>query len=576
MAKTTGTGTSIKQIWITMALTAILLASAGFAIMEGVNPTLVNNAANVAVTAEVRALALQVNESIQQVQAELTTNLDEIYYTLKKPCSYIISVANGSSPVYCLQNGTTGALTYSNAHIGTVCNSATGNLTGGGLIVLRTGIYNFTGEPPIQIKYAGITFTGESTPSLDVNDATVGNNGTILIQGSSDIIDFMPNPSYYTSGYLQGDHIANILFVGGTAGSEISSVNMTAGNSTYYLTIDHCVFDGSGQTPIILMNFEWVTIHDCNFLGCAPVLLSGTMPLDIYAYTNGYQSGELFIYNNEFYPAATNAIAVLLNAVTNGISNVQFSGNHFEDDSGTRSNITGFELLSSTEHYISNVVSDRDSFERLEIVLQGYDSNGYPIDCIFQNDYFLTNNYASNTVPYPIDFINYWHAGIQIKGCSFVWGGGPASTVGIYGVGSFNSGEPDVITVCDFASLAGGTGYSLAHLISFASSGYVKIFDNPGYNPLGPITNYVASGLLLDSGGSGSIANNVMYTNIGSPKNIFITGGAFVGAASNCTVSGSVIFINLVTGPTMMIHLEEGDTIRFNWTSAPTLVVKGD
>lgn len=93
---------------------------------------------------------------------------------------------------------------------------------------------------------------------------------------------------------------------------------------------------------------------------------------------------------------------------------------------------------------------------------------------------------------------------------------------------------------------------------------------------VGYITNPVSGATLVDYAGAGAIANNTLYTCIGSAKNIFITAGAFDGTAGNVTLNGQVIFSNASTGPTMMIHIEPTMTIMFSWTSAPTIKVYGE
>ena len=103
-----------------------------------------------------------------------------------------------------------------------------------------------------------------------------------------------------------------------------------------------------------------------------------------------------------------------------------------------------------------------------------------------------------------------------------------------------------------------------------------QIYGNIDYNPIGYITNPVSGATLVDSLGTGAIANNTQYTCVGSAKDLYLTAGAFNGATYNCTVNGQVIFSNLATGPTMMIHLDSCMTILFGWSSAPTIIVYGE
>lgn len=150
-----------------MLCTAVLLASAGFAIMEGLNPNTVNNVTN----QEVQLLATTLNESIQQVQAQLTTNLDQVFYALQKPSSYILSVLNGTIPIYTMQNGTNGALTYFSSTFDSVANDAVGNCSNGGTIWVKNGYYPF--GTTISL-YQGDIFEGESENNTRLNYTSSG------------------------------------------------------------------------------------------------------------------------------------------------------------------------------------------------------------------------------------------------------------------------------------------------------------------------------------------------------------------------------------------------------------------
>jgi hypothetical protein len=106
---------------------------------------------------------------------------------------------------------------------------------------------------------------------------------------------------------------------------------------------------------------------------------------------------------------------------------------------------------------------------------------------------------------------------------------------------------------------------------------YTKITRNHPYNPVGKITTpVIAATGELSPWGNGAIANNTIYRCMGVPLDLYLSGGTFNSATSNCTLDGQAIFSNLATGPTICVHLEVNSTILFGWTSAPTIACEGE
>lgn len=145
MTQTT-TKPTLKQIWVTMLCASILLASAGFAMYEGVNPNIVNDALQNQIS-NLQNLAILENQSIAELNATLIQNLDAAFYALQKPCSYILSITHDGA-YYTMQNGTTGGLDYFGNNATALETNADGNLTQsspqGNLIWVRDGYYNIT------------------------------------------------------------------------------------------------------------------------------------------------------------------------------------------------------------------------------------------------------------------------------------------------------------------------------------------------------------------------------------------------------------------------------------------------
>jgi hypothetical protein len=127
----------LKTYIITILLSLLIIS--GVAI---INKELGTNIQVTQVNQEEIALAQQLNESVQQIQGQLSTNLDAVFYTLQKPCAYIIGVCNPSSPIYTMQNGTTGALDYYSTNASQAIDFAFANLTANGNNGIQT-VYAF-------------------------------------------------------------------------------------------------------------------------------------------------------------------------------------------------------------------------------------------------------------------------------------------------------------------------------------------------------------------------------------------------------------------------------------------------
>jgi hypothetical protein len=98
---------------------------------------------------------------------------------------------------------------------------------------------------------------------------------------------------------------------------------------------------------------------------------------------------------------------------------------------------------------------------------------------------------------------------------------------------------------------------------------YSHIYDNIGYNPIGniPFPFFAGSTLILDSGGNNAtMTSGLTYTNVGSPKTVYISGGA----VTAISVNGQVIGITTGT-----ITLEPTDSFSVSFTSSPTLKIFG-
>jgi len=107
---------------------------------------------------------------------------------------------------------------------------------------------------------------------------------------------------------------------------------------------------------------------------------------------------------------------------------------------------------------------------------------------------------------------------------------------------------------------------SFVKAISFSGLSNQLCRDNRGYNPLGVIANPVTSTSIVDSG-TDSIVSATTYTNIQSPKTIYIRGGT----VSDVKIGGTTVYV----ATNCSVYLEPLETFSVTWSSAPTIVVIG-
>ena len=92
--------------------------------------------------------------------------------------------------------------------------------------------------------------------------------------------------------------------------------------------------------------------------------------------------------------------------------------------------------------------------------------------------------------------------------------------------------------------------------------------DNVGYNPVGKIASPISGSAIVDWGSSSTWLSGTKYTNWGSPKTVYLTGGT----VSAIVVDGQTLFTATTT---TTIILQPGDTFSVTFISAPTITVIG-
>jgi hypothetical protein len=151
---------------------------------------------------QVQSLADKLGISVQEVNASLYQTFDDVFHTLQKPCSYIISMMSN----YTLeQNGTTGNLADWNLNASQIFNSVTANLTNGGLVFVRNAIYNISSTIVINQNNGGVVLEGEGISTI----LRAGDNINLInITGTGAWYDTVKNmqldgnkANYPTGGY---------------------------------------------------------------------------------------------------------------------------------------------------------------------------------------------------------------------------------------------------------------------------------------------------------------------------------------------------------------------------------------
>ena len=96
------------------------------------------------------------------------------------------------------------------------------------------------------------------------------------------------------------------------------------------------------------------------------------------------------------------------------------------------------------------------------------------------------------------------------------------------------------------------------------------MINNIGYNPVGPIKNPIASNTayLVDSGTSSTWISGKTYTNSGSVKDLYISGGTVTAIVQDGRTLASA-------ASTITIILQPGDTFSVTFTVTPTINVIG-
>lgn len=464
-----------------------------------------------------------------------------------KQANFIISVQEG---YYLLWNGTgdsAGKLEYYSTNASQVINFAVGNLTTGGTIGLGSG--NFSLSAPILLNGDNANQKQWIIEGLGVN------NTKICPQANVDCFQFENQANVILQDF-------SIILPSNSGGIGINGIDV--GYSPFYAMsiIQRLYLYGGSQWLIYIANPQYITLRDLYLFPTGTGGMCFNETSAVANFGNCIFDGHVFIDIN-----ANNGIGIMFtrSARTTHILNMMNSFGYLEISSSYSgyTNTTGIyasSLAYSTLEGIESETVHRPIF--CDIVLNCFFIGQGHCSVNGAGDTFvtLTSNAYENT------FKDFFYTPVSGNGTAFSGGTTDPRYPNIF---------EDWIIEAGYNvnnSVVGGT--IVRNMLLDTSLG--GTFQGFSGSPVGYVANPINGGNLQDFGGVGTIANNTLYTVYGSSKSIYLTGGAFNGASYNVTVNGQVIFSNLATGPTMMIHLEAGDTILFGWSSSPTIKVYGE
>lgn len=415
-----------------------------------------------------------------------------------------------------------------------------------------------------SITKTWISCAGEASgygQGIDVSDSQFGTiaQNTVFYSGD-DEIDITNCAGINISGNSLGYGLNAAIDVEGGSSNIIISENQIYNMSPTSTQGGIEVHWHTGQTPNTGITIDSNSIFNCCY-GVGVDYTSG----------NAGSNTNIIISNNIINDSARNGIFVAyansVNIVSNNIYDSGYAGIRLGAGGGAGP-VSGFTISNDIVN-VTNLagVGDRGEGISLDQVSSG-NVTGNVIQYGYRGIIFFDTNtnvqVTSNVIEYNT------RCGIKVDGTinygNFSW-----NTIANNGWYAIRFGTNSYLTVsCNtFYSNSYGT---FAEQIT--STG--KIIGNTGYNPVGYITNplYVASGnannTIVDSlwGNSATWISATTYTNVGSPKVLYITGGTVTAIA----VDGQTLF---TTATTVSIPLQPGDTFSVTFSIAPTITVFG-
>jgi hypothetical protein len=517
-----------------------------------------------------------INDIPEDVQ--VICNLNSVTYTYVSLASglgsYTVSVGVNNNNGYYIVQDSNMRVCYASVNASNAIQLAI-NVTTSGNIYVKNGFYplhpltqqtnmkgateDFTGNIALVVK-SNIALIGEKGACLEFQDNIVGPivfflpagtcNSTIsglTVNMASTV--FQQNSYFVLANGNSTHNIVNNVIKDNSFGTVRNGILLV--NYCYYNTISNNYFNNSGYAMHTYSsvstgkcgyntwsnNYVYKCIEGVNIEhtgACADSILDNTI---VETTGNGIvvQVSAALVKGNNIVWAGTGATTSLVNS-TAGIylryypHNTIVTGNYIGYSFCQAICVwSGGHDISITDNFISHAnleaynKSDGSAYSAIEI----YDSETYP----FYNG-FIANNHIVTLYQYQ-----------QVRAS------------GLHG---YNN------TLCNNVLPKGLSSGKSVTLDSTWS-----VYGNTLYNPVGYISKPINSVTyhIVDSGSNSTFISDVTYTNVQSPKTLYISGGT----VTNITKNGQSI--GLTSGT---IYLAALDTFSITFSSTPTIIVYGE
>lgn len=480
--------------------------------------------------------------------------------------AYIIYQSSGT---FYAQNGLTGAIAYSSTNAATVINDATANAKG--------VTYILNGNYPLNAAinvYSNNPLIGES--EYGVNLYLVAGTGANVIQavnqGNITIEDLTVNPN---SPVNPQTGIA-------ATSSENSQCGISLRDCSVGLIQQVNELD-AGWDGIQAMQSCGITINQCNaynnsWHGIQLWDCSGNCTIESCT-TSLVGAPCAGIVDELAVDSSTSTATIEGNTVGNCFQGIFVDSNGISTtnvaDNQLFNNVCGIWVqLSSNVQVIGNLINQPSSASGYPGIYVNYDGAGCSNCLISQNTIIAYGHGIFVESVNDCIISNNNIQGKDTSGRAGIYAGDPVPN------GNFGSINNNIIY--NFVTGIDITGSNVVNAVisnnqfntvttkitDLGTSTY--IYTNLGYNPVGSIANPISSGgsTLVDSGSSSTWVSGTTYTNWGSPKVLYISGGT----VTAIVYDGQTLY---TAATTCGIILQPSDSFSITFSSTPTIVVFG-
>lgn len=408
-------------------------------------------------------------------------------------------------------NGTTGAIDFSLANDTTVFLNALNNMTTGGRLFLKNGEYDLN---PINIATANTTVEGENMYSTILKENPSMNANFITISGTGDTLQNLKIDGNYPSE-TDGDALTvqgNYARVFQVYIYQAAKHGVKVYTSCYGAVLTAMLSEKSGREEYSISGKR------CVVQGCTANqsgVVSTLSPGGFYVYGDAQDcvlTGCISSWNNQagFY---------LRGDPANGRNTIIGSTAYYNQQQG-------LILMGCTNGMVEGFVADDNSRKT---------SGGYDAVLIEQGIASQPSTY--NKI-----------LGLTVNG-----------TNQALAIHELEAGD-------DYNEYIGGSVFGLVNTTKVFIQGphsYAKMIL--GFNPVGYIALPAYGAYIVDALGTGTLLNNTLYTNIGTNKMIYISGGT----VSNVTLDGQLVFATT----NISVTVPSGKTFLYLCSIQPTSII---